>query len=130
MTTARPPTSLLRFDGAVSREPAIEAWWAARPPELSGGERQRIAIARALANGPGVILADEATGRLDSATSGKVLDLRESLRRNQGATVVVVTHDPAVAARADRVIRMLDGRVVEDGSNPRPAVPAAPDARP
>ncbi|MFN8584731.1 MAG: ABC transporter ATP-binding protein [Dehalococcoidia bacterium] len=108
----------------------IEDRAAARPPELSGGERQRVAIARALANGPGVILADEPTGRLDSATSGKVLDLLESLRRNQGATVVVVTHDPAVAARADRVIRMLDGRVVEDGSNPRPAVPAASDAPP
>jgi putative ABC transport system ATP-binding protein len=95
-----------------------------RPPQLSGGERQRVAIARALANGPGIVLADEPTGRLDSATSGRVLDLLESLRRDQGVTVIVVTHDPAVAARADRVIRMLDGRIVDDGTRPASAVGA------
>ncbi|MEZ4552520.1 MAG: ABC transporter ATP-binding protein [Dehalococcoidia bacterium] len=94
----------------------IEGRAASRPPQLSGGERQRVAIARALANGPGIVLADEPTGRLDSATSARVLDLLESLRREQGVTVIVVTHDPAVASRADRVIRMLDGRIVEDAS--------------
>lgn len=103
----------------------IEERARSRPPQLSGGERQRVAIARALANGPGIVLADEPTGRLDSTTSGKVLDLLESLRREQGVTVVVVTHDPAVAARADRIIRMLDGRIVDDGSS-RPEASRAP----
>lgn len=87
---------------------------ATRPPQLSGGERQRVAIARALANGPGIILADEPTGRLDSVSSGRVMDLLESLRRDREVTVIVVTHDPAVADRADRVVTMLDGRIVAD----------------
>lgn len=82
-----------------------------RPPQLSGGERQRVAIARALANHPVVLLADEPTGRLDSATSARIMDLLEGLRRNTGITLLVVTHDADVAARADRVVRMLDGRV-------------------
>lgn len=85
-----------------------------RPPELSGGERQRVAIARALANEPAIVLADEPTGRLDSTTSGRVMDLLEALRREQGVTVVVVTHDPEVARRADRIVSMLDGRIVDD----------------
>ncbi|MGE0227810.1 MAG: ABC transporter ATP-binding protein [Dehalococcoidia bacterium] len=103
----------------------IEGRAGSRPPQLSGGERQRVAIARALANGPGIVLADEPTGRLDSATSTRVLDLLESLRREQGVTVIVVTHDPAVASRADRVIRMLDGRIVEDASRVTPGRPAS-----
>ncbi len=85
-----------------------------RPPQLSGGERQRVAIARALANRPSIILADEPTGRLDSVTSVRVMDLLETLRRESGVTIVVVTHDPSVAARADRIIHMLDGRIERD----------------
>jgi putative ABC transport system ATP-binding protein len=82
-----------------------------RPPELSGGERQRVAIARALANEPPVLLADEPTGSLDSEAGGLVLDLLETLRRERNLTIVLVTHDQGVAARADRIVRMLDGRL-------------------
>ncbi|MFM7618077.1 MAG: ABC transporter ATP-binding protein [Actinomycetes bacterium] len=83
-----------------------------RPPALSGGERQRVAIARALATAPSLLLADEPTGRLDSRTGARVLDLLDRIRSERGMTLVVVSHDPRVAARADRVVSMLDGRVV------------------
>jgi putative ABC transport system ATP-binding protein len=85
----------------------------ANPPRLSGGERQRLAIARALANGPSVILADEPTGSLDSASVGRVLDLLRELRERRGATLLMVTHDMNVASAADRIVRMRDGRIVE-----------------
>jgi putative ABC transport system ATP-binding protein len=84
------------------------------PSELSGGERQRVAIARSLANDPAIVLMDEPTGRLDSASGARVLDMIEDLRRTRGLTVLLVTHDPNVAARADRVVQMLDGRIVAD----------------
>jgi putative ABC transport system ATP-binding protein len=82
-----------------------------RPPELSGGERQRVAVARALANDPGLVLADEPTGSLDQESGQRVLDVLERIHESSGATLVLVTHDERVAARAGRVIRMLDGRV-------------------
>jgi len=84
-----------------------------RPGKLSGGERQRVAIARALANSPDLILADEPTGNLDSRSAAEVLDLLDDLRRRRGAALVVVTHDQAVAARAGRIVHMLDGRIAE-----------------
>ncbi len=84
------------------------------PAKLSGGERQRVAIARALAGGPSVILADEPTGNLDTRTGGEILALFERLVRERGVTLVIVTHDPAVAARAPRVVRLVDGRIVSD----------------
>jgi putative ABC transport system ATP-binding protein len=84
------------------------------PSELSGGEMQRVAIARALANRPGLLLADEPTGELDQATGAQIVALLDRLHAS-GTAVVVVTHDPAVAARAHRLIRMRDGRIVEDG---------------
>jgi putative ABC transport system ATP-binding protein len=84
-----------------------------RPPELSGGERQRVAVARALANEPPLLLADEPTGSLDSEAGRNVLDLLGRIRDERGTTLVLVTHDSEVAARADRIVRMLDGRVDE-----------------
>ena len=82
-----------------------------RPPELSGGERQRVALARALANDPPILLADEPTGSLDSDAGARVLALLDELRRSRGLTILLVTHDENVAARADRVVAMLDGRL-------------------
>jgi putative ABC transport system ATP-binding protein len=84
-----------------------------RPSELSGGERQRVAIARALANDPPLLLADEPTGRLDSESGRRVLALLAEIRKQRGLTVILVTHEQGVAQAADRVVHMLDGRVVD-----------------
>jgi putative ABC transport system ATP-binding protein len=82
------------------------------PSELSGGQRQAVALARALANRPRLLLADEPTGALDSASAERALDLLETLRERHGMTVIVVSHDASVAARADRVVHIVDGQVV------------------
>ncbi len=84
--------------------------------KLSGGERQRVAVARALANRPQILLGDEPTGSLDSKTGGEVIDLLLELRREHGLTIVLVTHDSGVAARMDRIIELRDGRVTRDRS--------------
>jgi putative ABC transport system ATP-binding protein len=82
------------------------------PGELSGGEQQRTAVARALVHRPALVLADEPTGNLDSAAGAAVLDLLDELRRETNAALLLVTHDAAIAARADRTVRMKDGRIV------------------
>ena len=84
------------------------------PVQLSGGEQQRVALARAFANQPSVLLADEPTGNLDSATGRRIIELLIGLNRDYGSTMVLVTHDPELAARADRVVTLQDGRVVSD----------------
>ena len=85
------------------------------PSQMSGGEQQRVAIARALVGTPDLILADEPTGNLDSKTSGEIMTMLRDLNRTTGVTMVIVTHDPEVAAVTDRVIAFRDGRVVADG---------------
>jgi len=97
------------------------------PAVLSGGQRQRLAIARALANEPTLVLADEPTGALDSVNSRRVVELLERLVAERGQTVILVTHDPTIAAAAGRTIRVRDGLVESDGLNHRP--PAGAGAR-
>ena len=84
-----------------------------RPKELSGGERQRVALARALMNSPGILLADEPTGNLDSANGRQIMGLLRQLNRDSGQTILMVTHDPSLAAEADRVLHLRDGKLTE-----------------
>ena len=91
------------------------------PTQLSGGEQQRVAIARAFSNAPRILFADEPTGNLDSDTGGRIVELLESLNRESNATIVLVTHDHALAAHAQRIIRLSDGRVISDSLTERAA---------
>ena len=110
------PTRLLVLDAAVAHEhdavAGIGDKAAAVPGVLSGGQRQRLAIARALANEPTLLLADEPTGALDSEGGHEVIELMRRLHRG-GQTIILVTHDADVAAAAERVVRMRDGRIVD-----------------
>jgi putative ABC transport system ATP-binding protein len=112
------PMEIARVAGARTRATALlnEVGLAERghhyPSQLSGGEQQRIAIARALANDPPLLLADEPTGNLDSATGRQIIDLLLGVNRSRGTTLVLVTHDPELAAVADLSIALRDGRVV------------------
>ncbi|MCW3841719.1 ABC transporter ATP-binding protein [Micromonospora yasonensis] len=98
---------LLDAVGLAGRERAL-------PAQLSGGQQQRVAIARALMGAPRLLLADEPTGNLDSTTGAQILDLLLDLRDRHGMTILLATHEQAIAARCDRLIRLGDGRVVED----------------
>ncbi|MGA7923413.1 MAG: ABC transporter ATP-binding protein [Thermoplasmata archaeon] len=102
-------TELLEGVGLRGRESAF-------PHQLSGGEEQRVAVARALANRPGLLLADEPTGELDSATTVQILDLLTTVQASSGSTLILVTHNPKVAERARRHLVMQDGRIVSDSS--------------
>jgi lipoprotein-releasing system ATP-binding protein len=109
--TALRPEALLELVGLAGKADNL-------PAELSGGEAQRVAIARALAQQPSLVLCDEPTGHLDSDTADRVLSLVEALQDELGFALVVATHDPGVAARMDREVELLEGRIVRDERHP------------
>ncbi len=107
----------------------LAGWEQHSPNELSGGQQQRVAIARAIVTRPAVLLADEPTGNLDSQRGREIMELLARLNREQGITVLMVTHEPDMAAYAQRIVRFVDGVVASDQPNPDPvAVPAAASA--
>jgi len=99
-------------------EVGLEGLEGRRPDELSGGQQQRVAIARAIASSPAVVLADEPTANVDSATAEKLLDIMQKLNRDRGVTFLFSTHDPRVMERARRLVRIVDGRVERDDPAP------------
>jgi putative ABC transport system ATP-binding protein len=110
------PDALARA-GALLGELGLAARAHHYPAQLSGGEQQRVALGRAFANQPGLILADEPTGNLDSTTGAHIIDLLIRWHRERGSTLVLVTHDPALARHAERIVELRDGRIVGDHQN-------------
>ena len=106
MRSSAPPTSSPRLDWVIRRHHY--------PAELSGGEQQRVALARALAPHPAILIADEPTGNLDGATGAEIIDLLFAGHEQRSTTLVLVTHDPALARRCDRVVQLRSGRIEED----------------
>jgi len=117
----------LRYAGINTRQRrqrALETLWAVglservhhRPNELSGGQQQRVAIARALVNDPAILMADEPTGNLDSKSGKEIMELILRMNSERGTTIIIITHDPTVASRTQRVIRLMDGKLVEEGA--------------
>ncbi|HEY3192304.1 MAG TPA: ABC transporter ATP-binding protein [Solirubrobacterales bacterium] len=120
--SGRPATKRRERAAEALARVGLSARAAFRPTKLSGGERQRVAIARAIAGRPAIVLADEPTGNLDSASGGVVFDLLQALNA-EGATIIVITHDRDLAARMPRHVEMLDGRIVADTASPGGAPP-------
>jgi putative ABC transport system ATP-binding protein len=109
----------------VVEQVGLTRWAGHRPAELSGGQRQRVTIARALANSPAIVWADEPTGDLDSETADEVLGLMRQLNQSHGQTFVIVTHDRRIGEMCDRIVRMRDGRVIDTGHQTAMVEPAA-----
>jgi putative ABC transport system ATP-binding protein len=128
---------LYRGDGAAARRAAatraladvgLGGWEQHTPAELSGGQQQRVAIARAIVTAPAVVLADEPTGNLDSRRGHEIMGLLLALNRDHGITVLMVTHEPDMAAYARRMVHFLDGRIARDETNPSPTMRAPAQA--
>jgi putative ABC transport system ATP-binding protein len=124
---------LYRGDGAAARRAAaakalqsvgLGGWEHHTPAELSGGQQQRVAIARAIVTEPAVVLADEPTGNLDTERSHEIMGLLLGLNRDHGITVLMVTHEPDMAAYARRMVHFIDGRIARDVGNPNPTMVA------
>ena len=115
LLVARAPAKAAREKArGLLRAVELEGWEDHRPAQLSAGQQQRVAIARALVNDPAIVWADEPTGNLDSDTSAQIMDLLVRLNRGKGQTLVLVTHDAAVSARAHRILKMRNGQIVEE----------------
>ena len=115
LLVARVPAKEARRQAlALLHQVELEEWAGHKPSQLSAGQQQRVAIARALVNDPAIVWADEPTGNLDSETSGQIMDLLVRLNREQDQTLVLVTHDAIVSSRADRILRMRNGQIVEE----------------
>jgi putative ABC transport system ATP-binding protein len=120
-----PPKEARRRAAAMLDRVGLAHRLAHRPNEMSGGEQQRVTIARALVARPAIVWADEPTGNLDTRMAASVMDLLCQLNAEDGQTIVLVTHDPAIGARASRMVRMRDGRLISDQLQPHPEQLAA-----
>ncbi len=117
LVSGTPPREARERALASLRRVDLEEWAAHKPSELSGGQRQRVTIARALVNDPAIVWADEPTGDLDRKTANDIMELMQELNREQHQTFVIVTHDPAIAARCHRTIHMVDGVIEREEVN-------------
>lgn len=105
----------VKRSGEMLEKVGLGSYRKSLPNQISGGQQQRVAIARALVNRPRIILADEPTGNLDTATSREIMDIFSRLNREDGITIILVTHEPDIAAYAKRLVRFVDGKIVHDG---------------
>jgi lipoprotein-releasing system ATP-binding protein len=117
-TRGRPDDEMRGIAGGLLDKVGLASLRNQKATEISGGQQQRVAIARALAMNPALVLADEPSGNLDTQTADSVFDLLRDINQSRGTTFLIVTHDPRLAQRCDRIIRLVDGRIVSDQANP------------
>jgi lipoprotein-releasing system ATP-binding protein len=120
----RPDASMRATAAKLVDQVGLTPWRDHKANDISGGQQQRVAIARALAMDPALVVADEPTGNLDTQTADSVFDLLREVNVSRGTTFIIVTHDPRLARRCDRIVELVDGRIVADAPN-RATVPAA-----